>query len=307
MFALTLALAATAQGCDNGQSSFSIPPLDAQAPSPRYADACAAWATRFCDFQASCADDYFPWNPGQCVPRNTLECEIVASDPNVEFDAASAAACLEPDAGDCTQNGGNLCLGPGRAPLGAPCVVSAACASQNCAYSFGPGGAPSPCGVCRPAPCGGGCPAGQACSSGADGGFSCVTVAANGQPCSMPGDCASFYCAPSGTCGPLAGPGKACGDGTNGPLCDDPATFCDGKGTCRRYLYAGYGQSCAPEGFDQYQCTGFGTCDFTDNLCIPPAGDGEFCDDTQGLNCLFPANCVAHVCVFPNLASCASP
>jgi hypothetical protein len=307
VFALVLApfaLAPAGAGCD-GETSFVIPPADAGAPGARYAGACAAWARGFCALQAACPAYYVLWNEGQCVPRLTLECEIVASDPHVPFDPGLVASCPEPDAGSCAVPGGDLCLPPGRAPLGAPCLAGAACETGRCEYAYDTSGQPSLCGTCAPLPCGGSCPGGQLCSLASDGGASCVRVAAEGESCSVAADCATFYCASTGTCGPQALPAERCGDGATGPPCAGPDTFCDASGRCRRYLPAGYGERCAPSGGDAYRCTGFGTCDYASDACIPPAADGQFCDDTQGLNCLVPARCIAHRCLFPSLARCS--
>lgn len=310
VFALVLAgpvaalFAAAGTGCD-GESSFTIPPVDAGAPGPRYEAACTAWARGFCAFQAACPAQYLAYSQGQCVPRLTLLCEVIASDPNVAFDPAEVAGCAEPDAGACASYGGDMCLGPGRARVGTPCLSQHACQTGNCEYTFDTYGVRSACGTCAPLPCGGGCPPGQSCNFAIDGGVACVRVAAAGEACSTASDCATFYCAPSGRCGPLALLGDSCSvDGATEPPCASPDTFCDATRHCRKYLLAGYGQPCASTSTDQYECTGLGTCDTTNNVCIPPAGDGEFCDDTQGLNCLPPAGCISHRCMFPSLAAC---
>jgi hypothetical protein len=290
--------------CDSGEWSFTIPPGDAGAPDANEA-ACAAWARAYCAFQASCPAYNIPWEPGQCVPRLTLECELIASDPEVAFDPARAASCPEPEAGDCARSGGDLCVGPGRAAIGAPCLSGDACQSGACEFTYGPEGQPAACGVCVRQPCGGGCPAGQLCNVQVDGGEGCVTVASVGQPCKAPSDCASFFCTPDGKCGAAVPVGAVCSQEPAGPPCGDPATFCDATGHCRAYLYADYGAPCAPSGNDVYECTGLGACDLTDNQCIPPAADGEFCDDSQGLNCVYPALCTSHQCTFPSPVSCA--
>jgi hypothetical protein len=304
VFALSIALASAASGCDDGQWSFSIAPGDAGAPDARYEAACSAWANAYCAFQASCPDDFIAWNPGQCAQRMTLACEILAADPDVAFDPQGTASCPEPEAGACNELAGGLCLGPGRAPRGAPCLFSAACESGDCQFVYDPEGNRSACGACVPLPCGGSCPAGQLCDVQVDGGSACVAVASLGQACTSGSDCASFYCTPAGTCGAAALAGQACSNDPTGAPCADPNDFCDATGTCRPFDARGYGEPCAPDGLNLYECTGLGTCDLVDNVCIPPAGDGEFCDDSQGLNCVIPALCISNVCTFPSAASC---
>jgi hypothetical protein len=305
VFALAvLAMSVLATGCD-GESSFVIPPGDAGAPGSRYAVACSAWARRYCAILAGCPSVYPAWADGQCVPRMTLECEVVASDPDVAFDPVAVATCPDSEAG-CPGLVRDLCLGPGRARVGAPCLVSEACETRACEYTYDELGRRSSCGVCAPVPCGGACPTGQACTVGLDGGASCVRVAAAGEPCTAADDCADFYCAPATKrCGARAQPGEPC-DGMNGPPCADPDTFCDATAHCRRYVLEAYGEPCDTQGPDHYLCAGMGTCDFTDNVCVPPAADGQYCDDTQGLNCLDPARCIANRCVFPSLARCGA-
>jgi hypothetical protein len=303
---MALALLPGVAACDGGEWSFTIPPGDASAPDARNESACSAWARGYCAFQATCAGYGILWDPGQCVARSTLECEIIAGDPNVAFDPEKTASCPEPEAGACDEQGGNLCVGTGRAALGAPCLSGAACASGACEFGFDPDGEEQPCGVCVSQPCGGSCPSGQVCNQVADGGTQCVAVAGVGQPCKTPADCASYYCTQGGTCGGPAAIGQACSQGLDGPPCGDPSAFCDATQHCRAFLYADYGQSCAPQGNDLYECTGLGACDLADNLCIPPAGDGEFCDDTQGLNCVYPALCLAHQCTFPSAGACGA-
>jgi hypothetical protein len=294
-------------GCD-GESSFDIPPVDAGAPSSVYHAACEAWATSYCAFQAACPAQYTVYSQGVCVPRNTLRCEIIATDPNVPFDPARVAVCGEPDAANCDQPpaGGDLCLPPGRGRVGTRCLTGEACQSGFCAYSY-IGGAISLCGTCTARVCDGGCPAGLTCSSSGDAGLACVKMLAVGEKCSTAIACQTFYCGRDGKCGALAKRDASCAnDGTSGPPCADNDTFCDPTNHCSPVVPAGYGAACAPAGNVAYQCTGFGTCDYMNNACIPPAADGEFCDDMQGLNCAFPAQCVAHRCLFPNLEQCGN-
>jgi hypothetical protein len=303
--AVPLALGAGTAGCDAGEWSFSIPAADAGPPDGRYQAACAAWAERFCAYQDLCPQDSLHWNPGQCVPRYTLQCQLIVGEPGVAFDPDRTASCPEPDGSDCSQPGGDLCLDAGSAPVGSPCFSDPACASGACEYFYGTYGNPSPCGVCAPRPCGGPCPEGQVCEPEVDGGASCVAIALAGQPCKVPADCASFFCAPSGTCGPLAQVGETCAADSTAPFCADVNAFCDPMtSTCRDYTFVGYGDSCLSRGEDQYRCSGLGNCDPNDGICVPPAGDGQFCDVMQELSCLPPARCVDHVCTFPSAASC---
>jgi hypothetical protein len=298
-----LSALAVQAGCD-GEASFDIPPVDAGAPPAVYHAACEAWATAYCAYQAACPTVYAVFDKGVCVPRNTLRCEIIASDPNVAFDPVRVAACGAPDAANCDQPAGDLCLPPGRGAIGAPCLASEACQSGVCAvsYSYGQGSA---CGTCQGKFCDGGCPTGLRCGLEPEGGIGCVKVLAVGDTCSTSLSCETSYCGPDGKCGALAKLDAGCSnEGTTAPLCADVNAFCSDKKVCSLVTAAGYGEPCAPQGDAAYQCTGYGTCDYANNVCIPPAADGEFCDEMQGLNCAPPAVCDHHRCLFPNLARC---
>jgi hypothetical protein len=233
-----------------------------------------------------------------------LHCQLVASDPDVSFDPDAAASCLEPDAGDCSARGGSLCLGPGRAGLGASCFENEACASGACGFAYSEG-EPLPCGVCVRRPCDGGCPDGQVCEPSVDAGSSCLAVAAVGEPCKSPSDCATFYCTALGVCGARASTGEACSDEDKGPPCGTPLDVCDQTGHCKAPRYADYGAPCSQTGDDIVYCRGLGECDPTNEVCIPPADDGAFCDPSQALNCVPPAECDDHTCVFESPASCS--
>jgi hypothetical protein len=295
-FALVLGIGVGAlAGCD-GETSFVIASVEAGTPDARYEAACAAWA------QSLCALDCTPvWTDrAQCVARETLQCELIASDPDVPFDPVKVAACPEP--ATCDGNVGSFCLPPGRAAEGAPCLWGEGCRSGFCAHGIDPTtGQLTDCGACQRPPCGGSCSSGQRCEVAADGGSACKTLAPEGQPCTLPIDCASFYCAPAGLCAPAATFGKACGDGVAAPPCAGDL-YCDGTQHCQRYYTAGYGAPCGVVKAKTFVCSGFGTCDSTDGLCLPPASDGDVCDDSQQLGCIAPARCVGHRCLLPSCA-----
>lgn len=334
-FALVVAVpfASLAPACE-GESSFVIPVADAGAPDGRNESACTAWARVLCAYDAGCATvAAFYWtDAAQCVARTTLRCELLAADPHVAFDPTMLASCREGGAGDCADPFGKDCFGPGREANGAACVWAEDCQSGQCivAVDLTTGYTP-PCGVCQPLPCNGSCPSGQQCRSvdggsacipdpcdggcsgglqcheSNDGGASCIVLAGLGEPCSADSDCELvYYCGPSSTCSPVSHIGDACMSGPAGPPCVDPDSYCDGiggaPGVCRSVLNVPYGGAC--DGVDKV-CAGAGACDPTDGQCLPPASDGDVCDELQGLGCLPPARCIQHRCVFPSFAFCA--
>ena len=265
------------------------------------------WAQAYCARADACVARRSPGSTRRNAPprEDVLRCELLSTDPDVAFDATEVATCPEPDAGDCSAPFGSLCLGPGRAPIGANCFSSEACQSDDCEYSIDPStGEFSLCGTCVEAPCNGGCPSAQRCNAVADGGPSCVPIGGPGDPCSSALDCEDqYYCGPSATCAPVAQMGEACSNAAAGPPCDVNA-YCDATQHCHAYLSASYGADCGLVGNDTYLCIGSGTCDPTDGQCLPPASDGDVCDDSQGLGCLPPARCTLNRCVFPSFAVC---
>jgi len=301
--AAALCPALLAAGCD-GESSFAIPFVDAGAPGDRNAAVCAAWAEGLCAHENACSFLLTWTDPAQCVQRETLRCELIASDRDVAFDPTRVTACSEPDAGDCSVPYGSLCLDQGRGKVGAPCVWDDGCESGACDYGFDPvTGDPAACGTCQLEPCGGACPSGQECILSDDAGAICGTVAGPGDPCTRPDNCTGFYyCAADGTCAPDAELGDPCGEGS--PPCAGGNLYCDGTQHCSVIMAAPYGAACGIVGSDTYVCAGSGTCDPTSGECLPPAPDGDVCDDSQGLGCLPPARCILNHCVFPSFALC---
>jgi hypothetical protein len=314
----------------NGESSFAIPSWDAGPPGTRHGVACRAWAKREANHEQACSDSIpirEQWNDvDQGLERLTLYCEVAGADPNVDFDESAVANCPSPSEGgaaspDCSNPGHlHLCLPPGKAPDGAPCLTSEACASGRCAprYNGLDGEPPQFCGVCAPrravVPV---CTANQTAVVQGDGGLGCMTLPAVGQPCGPP----TFACRDRDTycpmketsgqkvCAPKAALGDPCSNGNDDPPCRGENLFCadvDGGQRCAALTPATYGAACTTSASgDEYACQGFGTCDYAGSgNCVPPAPDGAVCDDEQGLSCLWPAVCVNNHCLFPSLALC---
>lgn len=304
-------------GC-SGEETFLLPSVDAGIPVTPYAAACAAWAQAECAFEASCYPSIVTgWlDPAQCEQRRSISCELEAADPDVAFDPALVAGCTFTD---CVATLGlppNLCLPPGKAPEGAPCVWDDACASRYCAYGRDAYGQSS-CGLCEilPPPCT--CGPDAMCAYKGDEEVSCVVPPSVGDPCGPPmNSCAgSAQCVvpdggSTGTCMdvPTATEGQPCGTGSLGPNCVGLDAYCDPVAlTCGVEQAGAYGDPCpSSNGGAPVVCVGGGVCDYSvSGTCLPPSPDAEPCDETQGLYCLFPARCLDHACVFPTTATCA--
>ena len=248
----------------------------------------------------------------QCLARSTLICEVVATDPDVVFDAERISTCRYST--DCSTFARDLpvdCLAPGRSPPGAACVFHEACASSLCFTTSGI------CGICAalPLPCG--CSSSQVCAGrGPDGGAICDDASATGGTCMAQIECTDSYCSLGsdgrGTCIPFAGLGEVCGDGEGaapgreGTPCAGANTYCDTTLHCSPIEGVDYTDLCGTpaDGGPYLECAGYGTCDPSSNTCIEPAPDGDVCDETQGLGCLPPAECIADRCLFPSVAYC---
>lgn len=312
--------AAALDSC-TGEESFVLPAVDAGVPSRRYETVCAAWARRACAPGDACPVTFLEgWeDDAQCVARQTLVCELQAADPEVRFDPAAVDTCTF-DA-DCPGGAAlleqpespSLCLPPGRAPLGAPCVWNNGCESGACLYPVTPDGVPAPCGTCQ-APLQCSCGSNQECVVYPDH-VMCLTLPDPGDKCGPPWyACNNSQCIVSeegenGVCKqlPAASLGMPCTSDLTGPQCVSTASsvFCDLTGHCRAYVAAGYGQPClVGNGGEGNACVGAGWCDMqTTGTCQPPAPDGEPCED-EVLPCLPPARCLQGSCIFPSLATC---
>ena len=313
--ALVLVLTALASTRCDGESSFAIPAWDAGFPSAQFADACSNWAESLCSYEDRCGTSIFArLEHGQCVARNVLTCELVASDPNASFDPDAVSSCLYPS--DCSAPDpavGRICLLAGKAPVGATCVRSIDCQTLYCERSFDEAtGVSSTCGVCAKL-CDPPCQGTNSCLLHSDGGLTCEQVPTIGQACSYPlALCSNGYCRgvtaqSPGVCTAWARFGEACGDGTTAPLCGDADSYCDQTSQrCQSFQPASYGASCESTTTALYECSGYGSCDTAQTgTCIPPAPDGALCDVNQGLRCLPPATCIANHCLLPSLADCS--
>jgi hypothetical protein len=279
-----------------GEWSFDLPPVEGGVPDPRFASACAAWASAYCEFHHRCDGFFFSWTGlDQCEGREQTFCQLTAADPNVTFDEQRVASCQYPS--DCA---GTLpvCWPRGSALNGAPCLQGQDCRSGICS---GAQATQAVCGVCA---CGNGCTADQTCNVLLDGGTCVPLPRAPGAPCSTGADCGSTLCVGrdgDGTCAPYVGEGGVCVPPA--AICDT-GLYCASSGRCMAPERVGYDAACGypVDGGTATFCTTGASCLVT---CRPPADDGQECDPAAGAGCLFPAKCVARRCIFPTLTDCS--
>jgi hypothetical protein len=309
--------AAALDSC-TGEASFVLPPVDPGFPSTRHEAVCAAWARRACSPGDACPTSSLDgWkDDSQCVARETLVCELQGDDPEVRFDPAAVEACTFDAGCPGVFESPSLCLPPGRAPLGAPCVSDSGCESGKCQYPWptdGPmAGVSAPCGTCQvPLQCS--CASNQECVVYYDH-VTCLTLHDAGDRCGPSYACNNSECITpedggDGVCEqmPTASLGMPCSSDGTGPRCASTTStlFCDRTGHCQQEsVAAGYGQSCLVDDAGvAHTCVAFGWCDPQTGICQPPEPDGEPCE-LFALPCLPPAVCLQGSCIFPSLASC---
>jgi hypothetical protein len=299
-------------GACHFESSFDLAGDDPGRPGTAFQDVCGASAQAECEWAARCDGDSFArsWpDPPTCVARETLACQLVATDPNARYGDAEIRACTRPPDFPCPSDEAYAeanaawrthCQRPrGTLPRGATCSTSAACADGFCFMQ------PSEplCGTCSALPCDGGCADGGTCFPSLDGSSQCHAQAAVGSTCSADADCESWLCR-TGTCAARAGLGEPCNAPDSAP--------CDFRYECHPTLekcvtpkIVKAGEPCGYSPTDVLHCGGGSVCyGIPDPTCIPPLPDGAPCE-MQGLDCLFPAMCIAGNCRFRPL-SCPS-
>ena len=269
---------------------------------------CADSASAICETYRACIPTYFSQWYGDmdtCVTTlAAISCRFRLNAPGTGDTPATIAACAAARrvarCPEIFENEVVACL-PQRGTLanGAKCATSSQCQSQYCTLAFG-----SDCGTCAP------------------------TVAAGGKCTGAVGECAGSLQCVSGVCGthPKVGEdctfvpcrfGLACPSG----LCREPAkagescasNWCDTRGDlvcrndiCERWQYVGSGERCDIEVGPH--CSRASICKAspgsTSGTCLPPAAEGQACDEVTGPACVPWTNCRMGVCKVPDSTSC---
>ena len=306
------ALMAAIGGACNFETSFRIAThVDPGAPGEQFRDACHDQAVMRCSYDARCDPFFFSlaWpDAATCEERETLACQLVATDPSSTYDDASIRSCALPAEMPCPSEPGYdsaqaafqvACQRPpGELPDGAACEWHSACASGSCLPDLSLNA--DVCGACAPPPCGGGCAQGEACLIS---GPTTKCLGAAGAPCTKPAECAMLRCQ-DGLCAARLGIGAACDPSETYDPCAFDA-YCDSTTeTCRPFAVVQAYEPCGllPAGWTV--CGGGATCLVP--TCSPPAADGALCDPSQGRNCLGPARCIHGYCRF-HWPACTPP
>jgi hypothetical protein len=321
--------------------------------SPSAVQACTDFAHASCTSRDTCSNGF--GNTRDFGSESVCEARVQAS--CVDQLTAPGTAATPESREQCTAaygSGTETCLdvlednpAPGCLPAagsgatGAPCVVSAQCASAYCAIA-----STAVCGTCQPLP-----GAGASCTVNADCGRdlacaipgtattgtcaawvaeddACLTGVSPCQPglacvgdapaTSTQGMCVPTVATVNGSCDSARKLAPPC-DGDIGLACL-PSTAGTTGGTCQLIAFVDAGGTCGaiggPPATSFAACSGGGLCakaaptDRT-GTCVAPAADGAACDGANGPPCLAPARCVpavaggtAGTCTLPDPATC---
>jgi len=281
-------------------------PTDSSVNDANLADACARLADASCAKMASCFPlgmKLFYGDTDVCDARFRLWCERNLTAPATGdtpdttercSDAIQAATCDEYVRGvvACRPSSGSLADG-------AACAVHSQCQSTNCNLPSN-----SICGVCGPrVPLGGDCTHGE-CAFGllCNSAKLCVNPGELGGLCTDSHPCAGTLVCKQETCAPPSPPGATCDTTFLFDGCDAyNGYYCASSGACQTIQYAQPGEPCSLLLSNLVLCGGGGLCRTasvisTAGTCMPPAHDGEFCDDVNGPQCIWPAACVTNAC-----------
>ncbi|MEJ7734537.1 MAG: hypothetical protein WKG00_35740 [Polyangiaceae bacterium] len=299
-----------AVGACHFDDSFQIDAsVDPGRPGAEFREACTEQAAGSCGYLARCYTYYFEqgWpDLATCIDRRMLGCQLRASDPDASRDDDSIRACALPADFPCSSDpayeaasaelrercpdtGGDL-------PNGTECQSPAACASGICTKDDHA----DRCGTCRPDPCAA-CTEDQRCLHYVDDTVTCITVQEDGASCTEGLTCTSTYCKDF-VCASPPDEGEAC-EPVDG-RCEasaQVALFCNASTLrCERVALLKAGENCEASASGAVACGGGSSClpHGGTMTCVDPAADGAACFASQGLGCLWPAQCIDGFCRF---------
>jgi hypothetical protein len=264
-----------------------------------------------------------------CVARQSLACPALSL-PGTGWTAAHIQQCTAQISsapscyGDYAESG--ACDdAPGTLAGGAPCEQSSQCTSSRCERPFvraPDGGLSDPaCGVCSGADAGSftGCGDGGDCSSGqrcvyVDNQTSrCVSLQAEGAPCTATSPCAAdLFCrrsaADAGIAGVCAKRGSTSATCTASNECDTAAGLRCVTAVCNAPIFVAVGEACDGAG---RLCEKGARCIYSNpqpplmmGTCRAPVDDGSRCDSAASLHCRSPASCREGICRLPGDGQC---
>jgi len=269
---------------------------------------CADSASAICEKYRDCIPSYFSQWYGDmdtCVTSLVaISCRFRLNAPGTGDTLATIAACSAARrAASCPELFENevvACL-PQRGTLanGAKCATSSQCQSQYCTIAFG-----SECGTCMPTVA-----AGSKCTGAVGecaGSLQCVdgvcgTHPKLGEACSNEGCRFGLVC-PSGRCVMPANAGESCAS-VGCSILQDLVCRSD---ICERWQYVNSGERCDVQAGPR--CGRASFCKekpgSTSGICIPPATEGQACDEFNGPDCVPWMHCRTGVCRVPDPTLC---
>jgi hypothetical protein len=280
------------------------------ASSAEAEEACADWATRYCNRLAFCAPISVQIGYGdvaRCIVRNGPLCSSALLAHGSGATPSSVATCARAyDSASCDDvvvaRPAQACNVQGSLPIGAVCGDNAQCAGPNgyCRID-----ADQTCGTCATlGAIGADCDSARDCEYGLVCFFSCIPPVAQGAACDgMTRQCPETLVCFNYTCSPPAQLGGKCDHHADN--CDhDHGLLCDAhEHVCSLYAVAEVGAPCDAA----TTCKG-GRCVTNSatqtSICMANAVDGASCDSKEGPGCSAPARCVNGTCRVPDVSTC---
>lgn len=282
--------------------------------------ACAETAAQYCAAYDRCfagQTQALFGDAATCQARFALACKNEFFAPSTTATPESVVQCGKEIAGlQCGQDFGEArsCAPAGQLAAGAACGSDSQCASTQCRKTNSSG-----CGTCVAR-----AKAGESCSStscefgltcGFQGGSQakCVAAVAVGGACGAGSLCQTGSECVNSVCTKLSygAEGAACG-GAGMASCNPQQNLACNTVTkkCEAPKFVAAGEVCGTlASGSRAICTGGGSCKIMQGsantgVCVAAAKDGAACDESQSINCLAPASCLAGTCQLPNASAC---
>jgi hypothetical protein len=303
----------------SGRSACSSGARGSNASRAASDQACAAWATQYCDRLDFCAPlsvEVAYGDVARCIDRNRPLCTSALEANGTGSGPASLEACARAyDAASCDDvvvgRAPASCKSTGTLPQGAPCGDDSQCAGAG---SYCHTSAAQACGTCATlgaaeAPC----ESDKDCEYGLVCYFTCMPPVTLGAECDgMTRQCPQTLVCYDYVCVAPAPVGAGCKPRAD--ACDrDHGLFCDPHArVCARYAVAdvgapcGAGTICKGSSCESMNGPTMGDPGLADpaSTCAAYARDGAKCDATSGPSCTPPAGCVRDVCQMPEPSTC---
>lgn len=278
---------------------------------PTGGDPCEAMAV-LCERLNSCSSIALQMLFGDlktCKERQILECRDAYKALGTGLTQATVTACSQAlEGASCEQiieENLPACRTPGQRANGEACGTDDQCKSEYCSNTD------AQCGVCADRlKAGVTCTSDDDCQSGmvCNKASKCAIPSAGGTACSETQPCKiGYYCRAGSCAASVTKAGGVCDDANSCDLVQ--GLFCNLQaGRCQSVQMAQAGSTCGFKSEEVILCSA-GNCELsgvgTTGICSALAKDGESCGAAaSGVECMYPARCVAGRCKLPSSAAC---